>query len=170
MGSPSRTSRQQRTLRRGGHERRVGSGSSGGPRNGAKFVGGAITELVPQESPIIDADLVGLPKSIAADLLEASTCYEVGAHRAVALLARRAVEQVVVMLGVPLGTKTLHQKLAWLIKSGHLPADLADAVRTVRDVGNAAFHGAEPMTREEAKTMVVAALVVVRGALPATSG
>ena len=113
--------------------------------------------------------MVGLPRPIAADLLEASTCFDAGAYRAAALLARRAVEQVVVMRGVPLDMKTLHQKLVWLLKSGHLPADLANAARTVRDVGNAASYGAEAVTRDEAEAMVVASLVVVRGALPAMS-
>ena len=114
--------------------------------------------------------MVGLPSPVAADLFEASTCYCAGAYRAAALLARRAVEQVVVMRGVPLDMRTLHQKLVWLLKSGHLPPELAGAARTVRDVGNAASHGAEAVTRDEANAMVLASLAVVRGALPTTSG
>lgn len=73
------------------------------------------------------------------------------------------------MRGVPLDMKTLHKKMVWLLKSGHLPADCAHVARTVRDVGNAASHGAEAVRREEAEAIVVASLVVVRGALPATS-
>ncbi len=135
----------------------------------ARSAWGAITGLVSEQSPVTDADMVGLPRPIAADLLEASTCCDAGAYRAAALLARRAVEQVVVMRGVPLDFTTLHQKLVWLLKSGHLPVDLADAARTVRDVGNAASHGAEAVTPDEAKAIVLASLTVVRGALPATS-
>lgn len=123
---------------------------------------------MPEPSPIADADTVGLPRSVAADLREASTCWEAGAYRAAALMARRAVEQVVVIRGVPLEMRTLHQKLAWLLTAGHLPARLADAARTVRDVGNAASHGADAVTPEEAKAILVASLVVVRGALPPT--
>ena len=77
---------------------------------------------MPEESRITDADVVGLPRPVAADLLEASQCCDVGAYRAAALMARRAVEQVVVMRGVPLDMRTLHHKLVWLLKSGHLPA------------------------------------------------
>ncbi len=121
-----------------------------------------------EQSPIADADTVGLPSAIAADLLEASTCCDAGAYRAAALLARRAVEQVVVMRGVPLDVRTLRQKLVWLLESGHLPAELAGAARTVRDVGNAAFHGAEAVSRDEARAMVVASLAVARAALHAT--
>ena len=131
---------------------------------------GAITEPVSEQSPITDADIVGLPGPIAADLLEASTCCDAGAYRAAVLVARRAVEQVVVMRGVPLEMRTLHQKLVWLLKSGHLPATLAGAARTVRDVGNAASHGGEAVRRDEAKAMVVASLAVVRGALRSMSG
>lgn len=124
---------------------------------------------MPDQSPITDAHVVGLPDAVAADLLEASRCCDVGAYRAAALLARRAVEQVVVMHGVPLDMRTLHQKLVWLLKSGHLPAERAGAARTVRDVGNAASHGAEAVTCDEANAMLVASLAVVRGALPTTS-
>lgn len=132
--------------------------------------GGTITERVTEQSPIADADTVGLPSPVAADLLEASTCCDAGAYRAAALLARRAVEQAVVLRGVPLDMRTLQQKLVWLLTSGHLPAELAGAARTVRDVGNAASHGAEAVSRDEAKAMVVASLAVVRAALRTTSG
>jgi len=114
---------------------------------------------------ITEAETIGLPDAIAADLLEAATCCTAGAYRGAALLARRAVEQVVVMRRVPLETKTLHQKLVWLLKAGHLPGDLAGDARTVRDVGNAAAHGAEALTRDEAHAMVVSSLAVARGVL-----
>ncbi len=123
---------------------------------------------MPERSPITSADLSGLPSTIAADLVEASTCYDAGAYRAAALLARRAVEQVVVMRGVPLDMSTLHQKLVWLLRSRHLPAALVDSARTVREIGNAASHGAEAVTRDEAKSMLLASLAVVRRALPMT--
>lgn len=114
---------------------------------------------------ITEAETAGLPASIAADLLEAATCGAAGAHRAAALMARRAVEQVVVMCGVPLEAKTLNQKLVWLLKAGHLPGHLAGDARTVRDVGNAAAHGGATLTRDEAEAVIVAALAVARGAL-----
>jgi hypothetical protein len=114
---------------------------------------------------ITDADTAGLPDPVAADLLEAATCWEAGAYRAAVLMARRAVEQVVVMCGIPLDMKTLHQKLVWLLNAGHLPGALAADARTVRDAGNAAAHGGEPVAAEEARTMIVASLAVARGAL-----
>lgn len=114
---------------------------------------------------IAEADTAGLPASIAVDLLEAATCCAAGAYRAAALMARRAVEQVVVMRGVPFDASTLNQKLVWLLRAGHLPGRLAGDARTVRDVGNAAAHGGVALTRDEAEAMVIAALAVARGAL-----
>lgn len=119
-----------------------------------------------EQSPVTRADVGGLPPTVAADLLEASTCFGVGAYRGAALLARRAVEQVVVMAGVPLEMRTLHQKLVWLLRSGHLPPALVDAARTVRDVCTAAAHGAEAVTGDEASAALAASLAVVRASLP----
>lgn len=116
-------------------------------------------------SPISEEEAIGLPGPIVADLLEAATCCEAGAYRGAALLARRAVEQVVVMRRVPLEMKTLHQKLVWLLKAGHLPGALAGDARMVRDLGNAASHGAEALTRDEAYAMVASSLAVARGVL-----
>ncbi|HUR22703.1 MAG TPA: DUF4145 domain-containing protein [Acidimicrobiales bacterium] len=81
------------------------------------------------------------------------------------LLARRTVEQVVVMRGVPLEMRTLQQKIAWLLTAGHLPRSLAAEARTVRDVGTAAAHGGEPVTAEEAEAVVRAALAIARAAV-----
>jgi hypothetical protein len=114
---------------------------------------------------ITEDDTAGLPGPVAADLLEAAACWEAGAYRAAVLMARRAVEQVVVMRGVPLEMKTLHQKLVWLLKARHLPGPLAPHARTVRDAGNAAAHGGEPVAADEARSMIVASLAVARAAL-----
>ena len=113
-----------------------------------------------QEPPISDADTAGLPRSVAADLLEASTCCTVGAYRAAGLLARRAVEQVAVLRRVPLEMGTLHQKLAWLLGAGHLPPGVVPDACAVRDLGNAAAHGTEGVTMEEARDGVRSALAV----------
>lgn len=123
----------------------------------------AMTDAAPEERSITEEDTSGLPGPIATDLLEASACLEFGAHRAAALVARRAVEQVVVMRRVPLEMKTLHQKLVWLLQAGHLPRDLAGHARTVGDVGTAAAHGGEALTRDEAHAMVVSSLALARG-------
>lgn len=117
------------------------------------------------EPPITEVDTAGLPGPIADDLLEAAACCAFGAYRAAALVARRAVEQVVVMRRIPLEMKTLHQKLVWLLRAGHLPRALAGHARTVGDVGTAAAHGGEALTRDEAYAMVVSSLVVARGVL-----
>jgi hypothetical protein len=112
------------------------------------------------DSPIDEADTVGLPASIAADLLEASGCCSFGAYRAAGLLARRAVEQAAVMRRVPLDRKTLAQKLGWLLEAGHLPAAYAGDARTVSAVGTAAAHGGEALHRPEAWAAVRSALAV----------
>ena len=117
------------------------------------------------DPPIQPADTVGLPAPLAADLLEAATCCTFGAYRAAALLARRTVEQVVVLRRVPLEMKTLQQKVGWLLTAGHLPRSLSAEARTVRDVGAAAAHGAGPVTRDEAYAVVRAALAVARAVL-----
>lgn len=117
------------------------------------------------EAAITEEDTSGLPGPIAADLLEAAACFRIGAHRAAALVARRAVEQVVVMRRVPLETKTLHQKLGWLLQAGHLPRALAGHARTVGDIGTAAAHGGGPLTRDEVYAMVISSLAVARGVL-----
>ena len=117
------------------------------------------------DPPIQPADTVGLPAPLAADLLEAATCCTFGAYRAAALLARRTVEQVVVLRRVPLEMKTLQQKVGWLLTAGHLSRSLSAEARTVRDVGAAAAHGAGPVTRDEAYAVVRAALAVARAVL-----
>lgn len=108
-----------------------------------------------------DRQTAGLPEGIARDLLEASTCCSAMAYRGAGLLARRAVEQAVVMLGVPLTKRTFQQKVAWLLEEGHLPKRWRSAAGTILDVGNAAAHGASPISRDEAHAVVRAALSVV---------
>lgn len=123
---------------------------------------GAMTE------PAID--VAGLPAPVAADLLEAARCCGFGAYRGAGLLARRAVEQVAVMRRLPLDMRTLDQKLGWLLREGHLPRQLAKDARVVRDIGTAAAHGGEALTRDEAFAMVAAAAAVARGVLSGGSG
>ena len=117
------------------------------------------------EPPISEADTLGLPGPIADDLLEASVCCTSGAYRAAGLLARRAVEQVEVLRRAPTEMRTLHQKLAWLLEAGHLPPDVVADARAIRDLGNAAAHGAEGVTGEEARAGVRSALAVAVGVL-----
>ena len=120
---------------------------------------------MPAEPPITPADVAGLPAPIAADLLEAAVCCAAGAYRAAGLLARRTVEQVVVMRRVPLEMRTLQQKVGWLLTAGHLPRSLAPDARTMRDVGTAAAHGGDPVTAAEAEAVVRAALAIARAVL-----
>jgi hypothetical protein len=119
----------------------------------------------PTEAPISEADTAGLPAAIAADLLEASMCCAFGAYRAAGLLSRRAVEQVAVLAGVPPGALTFQQKLAWLLQAGHLPRQAVPDVRAARALANAAAHGAEGVTRDEAWSGVSSALAVAVGVL-----
>ena len=117
---------------------------------------------MPADPPIVPADVAGLPAPIAADLMEAAACCVFGAYRAAGLLARRTVEQVVVMRRVPLEMRTLQQKIGWLLTAGHRPRSLAAAARTVRDVGTAAAHGGDTVTAEEAEAVVRAAVAIAR--------
>jgi hypothetical protein len=124
-----------------------------------------MTDVEPDPPPVTAVETEGLPGPIADDLLEAALCCSVGAYRGAALLARRAVEQVAVMRRVPLEMRTLHQKLLWLLRAGHLPPALAPHAVTVRDIGNAAAHGGEALTRDEAFAVVGSSLAVARGVL-----
>lgn len=127
--------------------------------------------LAPMEpTPIAAEETVGLPAPLAADLLEAAACCSFGAYRAAALLARRTVEQVVVMRRVPLEMRTLQQKVVWLLTAGYLPRQLAPAARTVAEIGTAAAHGGGPVTRSEADAVVRAALSVARAVLVPVGG
>lgn len=117
---------------------------------------------MPTVPPITPADVAGLPAPLAADLLEAAECCAFGAYRAAGLLARRAVEQVVVLRGVPLEMRTLQQKVGWLLVDGHLPKSRAAEARVVRDIGTAAAHGGDPVTVAEADAVVRAALAIAR--------
>ena len=123
-------------------------------------------DVAPGKSPVLEAETVGLPGPIAADLLEAALCCSAGAYRGAGLLARRAVEMVAVLRRVPLEKRTLDQKLGWLLEAGHLPRSSVADARTVRDVGTAAAHGGEPLTEAEARRMVASALAVARAVFP----
>lgn len=115
--------------------------------------------------PISEADTAGLPSSIAADLLEASRCCTFGAYRAAALMARRAIEQVAVLRRVPREMRTFHQKVSWLVEVAQLPPERVRDARVVRDLGNAAAHGGEPVTVQEACAGVRSALAVALAVL-----
>lgn len=124
-----------------------------------------VADAQPEDPPIVEAQTVGLPAPVAADLVEAATCCSFGAYRAAGLLARRAVEQAAVLRRVPLDMRTLHQKIGWLLETGHLPRRLVADARTVRDIGTAAAHGGEPLRRAEAYAVVTSALAVVSAVL-----
>ncbi|HEV2767875.1 MAG TPA: DUF4145 domain-containing protein [Acidimicrobiales bacterium] len=115
----------------------------------------------PHEPPITRRQTAGLPEGIANDALEAARCYSFMAYRGAGLLARRTVEQAIVMLGVPPTKKTLQHKLHWLLEAGHLPKRWASPAGTILEVGNAAAHGAGAISKGEAHAGVTAALLVV---------
>lgn len=115
--------------------------------------------------PISKEDTAGLPSPIATDLLEASLCCTFGAYRAAALMARRAIEQVAVLRRVPREMRTFHQKVAWLVQVAQLPHERLRDARVVRDLGNAAAHGAEAVTMEDACAGVRSALALALASL-----
>lgn len=123
--------------------------------------GPTVVAMRPHEPPITRRQTAGLPEGIANDLLEACRCYSFMAYRGAGLLARRAVEQAVVMLGVPPTKKTLQHKLHWLLEGSHLPKQWTSSAGTILEVGNAATHGASAINRDEAHAAVTAALSVV---------
>ncbi len=122
---------------------------------------GTVIDMRPQEPPITRSQTADLPQGMADDLLEACRCYSFMAYRGAALLVRRTVEQAVVMRRAPRTKRTLQQKLDWLLDEGHLPKRWKPAADTVRDVANAAAHGASAISGEEARAAVRAGFAVV---------
>ena len=122
---------------------------------------GSVADSRPHEPPITRSQTAGLPGGMATDLLEACRCYSFTAYRGAGLLVRRAVEQAAVIRKVPLTNRTFQQKLDWLLDEGHLPKQWKASADAVRDIANAAAHGASVIRREEAHTAIRAALAVV---------
>lgn len=115
----------------------------------------------PQASPLTRSQVAGLPSGVADDLLEAARCVSCAAYRGAVLMARRAVEQAVVLHRIPPDRQTFRQKMGWLLGEGHLPPDTRRLARTLSDVANAATHGGSAISEEEARAGIRAAYEVV---------
>lgn len=129
-----------------------------GPTDGA---GASVIRTRPQESPLTRSQVAGLPSGIADDLLESARCVSCAAYRGAVLMARRAVEQAVVLHRIPPDRQTFRQKMGWLLGVGHLPPETRRLARSLSDVANAATHGGSAISEEEARAGLRAAYEVV---------
>jgi hypothetical protein len=104
-------------------------------------------------NPLPEPTDMSVPEDIRADLDEAKQCFTLSAWRAVAVMARRAMQSAALDQGA---TKDkLSEQISELAKRGKITADLSEWANAVRYVGNDAAHpGGEPVTEDDAKAVL----------------
>jgi hypothetical protein len=80
-----------------------------------------------------------IPEVVSSDLKEALLCFSVEAHRAAAVLARRAIQVICLDKGAPKDQK-LNQQIDWLFDNGVITKDLKEWAHEVRFIGNDGAH------------------------------
>lgn len=86
----------------------------------------------------IDFDRSQIPNNLFATLNEAISCHSVGAYRASAIMVRRLLEEICADNNAQ--GKNLHERLEKLKSKIVLPAELFDAMDTLKLLGNDAAH------------------------------
>ncbi len=95
-----------------------------------------------------------IPDYIRKDIDEAKLCFSVGAFRACAVMARRAIENACIDKGAS-KSKKLHEKISELAEKGIITKDIKEWADVVRWVGNDAAHpGKEMVTKEDAEDIL----------------
>jgi hypothetical protein len=106
--------------------------------------------------PGIQAPHSSVPAPIGADWYEAHLCESIGAHRAAAAMARRAVQGVAIEQGAK--GNTLNAQLKDLGAKATLHSMLIDWADHIRLLGNSGAHpgadGLETVSKEEANEVV----------------
>jgi len=103
------------------------------------------TRILPHPSPQ-PADK-RIPDRARNDFDEARLCHSVGAHRACAVMCRRAIQTAVLDQGAKAGK--LADQIDELTKEGILTKNVGDWAHTVRFIGNDAAHPEGPKVTEE---------------------
>jgi len=94
-----------------------------------------------------------IPENIRKDLDEAKICFSVGAFRACAVMARRAMQSACINKGS--SKDRLVDQLEELARNGIITRDLKEWADVVRWVGNDAAHpGKEEVSQEDAKDIL----------------
>lgn len=102
-------------------------------------------EIYPLPLPkSIDERIVG---SIRKDFEEANVCFSVGAFRAAAVMARRALQNVCLDKGAQPNDR-LEKQIDWMFSQGVITKDLKEWAHEVRIVGNDAAHPKKPAEDE----------------------
>lgn len=101
-------------------------------------------------SPLPSPSDENIPNDIRKDLDEAKMCFSVGAYRACAVIARRAIQSSCINKGCS-SKKNLADQLQELLNNGIITKDLKEWADVVRWVGNDAAHpNNEEVSQEDA--------------------
>ena len=94
-----------------------------------------------------------VPENIRKDINEAKICFSIGAYRACAVMARRALQTACIEKGASKGR--LVDQLEELADKGIITKDLKEWADVVRWVGNDAAHpGSEEVKKEDAEDIL----------------
>lgn len=113
-------------------------------------------KIYPEPLPkLIDDRIV---EAVKRDFQEATVCFSVGAFRAAAIMARRALQSICLDKGAKEKDK-LSNQIEWLFKQGIITKDLKKWAEEVRLVGNDAAHPQKPendppVTKEDAEDIL----------------
>jgi hypothetical protein len=99
-----------------------------------------------------------IPHTIKCDFEESTTCFSIGAYRASAVMARRALQSICLDKGADEKEK-LEKQIDYLFSQGVITKDLKDWAHEVRLVGNDAAHpkkpeNDQPVGEEDAKDVL----------------
>lgn len=100
-------------------------------------------------------DYPNAPDGIALIASEVHKCWEIGANRAAVILARSAVEGIVVDQEETPSTKKLYERIEDLKKAGKITSRTAEAATAIRLCGNDYVHNVlEPVDREYTEIVI----------------
>ena len=120
------------------------------------LVNGSTHEIFPTPLPKpIDERIKG---PIKDDFIESRRCFSIGAFRASAVMARRALQSICLDKGAKVSDK-LEKQIDWLFAQGIITKDLKNWAHEVRLVGNDAAHPKKPdedtpVTQQEAEDIL----------------
>src|SRR4029450_10714168 len=89
-------------------------------------------------SPVTTPSFASVPQSIERDATEAWTCHGVGADRAAAVMARRAVQAAAFDKGAP--DKRPVEQIEWLQEHGTITPQMAGLAHHIRSLGGDGAH------------------------------
>lgn len=94
-----------------------------------------------------------VPENIASILQQAHICFANEAFDAAGVMYRKALEVATKEKAPEKAKLTLDKRIEYLAQEGSLPAEVKDWAHEIRLEGNFAAHAADPLSREQAKTL-----------------